>query len=80
MKTVTITYCYGDKADLISTHRTDCDEIAIGRAIDKHFGKRATWHQDNGLSNQYARYGQIGHYIGQGCYSMDTGRVRIEVE
>ncbi|MCY1179237.1 hypothetical protein D9M71_312130 [compost metagenome] len=81
MKTVTIKYCYGDHQELISIHRTDSDEVAIERAIAKHFGKCAGFHRDNGISTATTQYGQIGHYSNSaGCYTMDTGRVYIRVK
>jgi len=81
MKTVTIQYCYGDHRKLVSTHRTDSDEVAIERAIAKHFGKRAGFYRDNGISTATVQFGQIGHYSkSEGCSVMDTGRVSISVE
>lgn len=81
MKTVTIRYCYGDYQELVSTHRTDSEEVAIERAIAKNFGERAGFYRDNGISTETTQYGQIGHYSkSAGCSVMDTGRVSIRVE
>ena len=81
MKTVTIEYCYGDRQELVSTHKTNCDTAAIDRAIAKHFGKRASFYQDNGICTAAVLYGRVGHYsTTMGCASMDTGRVSVRVE
>lgn len=80
MKTVTIHFTYGDNKDLVSRHRTNDDQEATERAIKKHFGSRASFFKDNGISTATTTYGQIGHYVElAGCYSMDTGRVWIEI-
>ncbi|GLR55205.1 hypothetical protein GCM10007923_64270 [Shinella yambaruensis] len=80
MKTVTIRQCYGDHTEWTSTHRTDDDQVAIERAIKRRFGVRAAFYEDNGLSTESKKYGQIGHPTKWGNASMDTGRVSIRVE
>jgi len=64
-----------------STHRQETISDAIGVAVRKHFGKKHGFFIDSGLTNypDSTRYGQVGHSVGNGS-SMDTGRVRIDIE
>lgn len=78
---VTITLCYGEHTTFSSSHKTDDNEIALQRAIEKHFGKGKGFYMDNGISTRDSWYGQIGHKLkGQNCASMDTGRVSVRFE
>ena len=79
MKTVKIKQCYGNYAEWVSNHRTDCNSEAIKRAIKKHFGSGAAFYRDHELSGDGVDYGQVGYSIGGGVHSMHTGRVSVVV-
>ncbi|WP_406850124.1 hypothetical protein [Chromobacterium phragmitis] len=82
MITITITECRTDGRTWSSTHRTADRDVAVERAIVKHFGANHSLYLDRGLTlyPDDTRYGQIGHPIGNRTASMDTGRVRIDIE
>jgi hypothetical protein len=81
MKTVVISECKSGGRVWKHTARTDSDQVAINRAILKHFGRKAGFHRDQGLSN-IGMYGQITKPApGQGnAWDCVTGRVSIRVE
>lgn len=83
MLTITIRECkLNGKVWGPTNHKTDDINTAIRRAIDKHFGKLHGFYIDHGLTvnPDSTQYGQIGHSIGNNSSSMDTGRIRIDIE
>lgn len=79
MLTVTIHPCSTDPdaRDLTHSARTDDPNVAVARAVRRHYGPRAWFWQDNGLS--FGRYGQIAEPAGLNQHRTLTGRVRIDV-
>jgi len=77
---VTIRECYGEHREFVSKHRGSPQE-AMGKAVMKHFGKRAALCNDYGLNQGIPvsiRYGQIGVPHDRHTTSLITGRVRVE--
>lgn len=67
------------KINLTSAHRTDDAQEAIRRAVAKHYGAKAKFIENRGLSQNGQLYGQIGLPEGNG-YNLVTGQVRVVVE
>lgn len=82
--TVTITECYGERREFVTTHQTADKGEAERLAIASAYGRGKFLCLDRGLAQPggSACYGQIGHCIDrkQGLISTDTARVRIEFE
>lgn len=79
--TVTITECYGDRRTHTSSHPTDSVDRAISLAVEKAYGRGRFFVRDSGLRD-CGMFGQIGHHVDsqRNLTSIDTGRVRIDVE
>lgn len=78
MLQVTITECYGERREHISSHKTTDRDEAISRAVRKAYGSGKSFYRDNGISGPTTAYGQVGRYSSRaGCSIMDTGRVAI---
>jgi hypothetical protein len=82
--TITITECRTNGRVWESAHKTDDPDRAVSLAIARHWGRRAGFYPDRGLNRNvdldHTRYGQIGHLFDIGQATMDTGRVRIDIE
>lgn len=80
MLQVTITECYGERAEHTSRHKTTDHDEAIARAVRKAYGAGKSLYRDHGISGPTTTYGQIGHTSrAAGCATMDTGRVAIRI-
>lgn len=83
MLTIKITELYGDRKQVVSSHRTNSTAIAISRAVKKHYGKRSyfyvNYERSMGLG-PLIQYGQIGHPIATNQCTMDTGMVRVDID
>lgn len=81
---ITIVECTRDRKKWGPTiHRTNDKNCAIERAISKHWSKKHSFFANNELNTNpdSTLYGQIGHWYGPAnAYSMDTRRVRIDIE
>lgn len=84
MITITIRECKTNGRTWTSAHRTTDVDLAVRRAISKHWSAKHGFYGDHGLNQgldrNTTRYGQIGHPVSTGGSTMDTGRVRIDIE
>jgi hypothetical protein len=79
---VTIRECRDNGSQWTSQHRSESDEEAFAKALRKHWGTRASFFLNHGLSRQIEGgcYGQVMRWLDTSQYSSITGRVRIDFE